>query len=388
MPNIIRQEYPDKEIVLIGVGQIGLDSPGLVGQIIEQESPDIICVDLDVARAKILADESQWESLSIREVVRENLLTALMLNLLLAAYQRVLKGTSVTMPGDEIYQAVNVAESLSIPVIFIDRDLHITYGRTSRAINFREKFRLFLSAIKRLFRFKKATDEILADLARSDVMTAFLTEVTNLSPNLATPLIIERDAYSAAKIRTTSGTKVLAVLGAGRVSGIHEKLLANNQEDISELEDVPATSPLSKWSKRLVPVLLLLGLLYLTISQGKEFVRENLAFWIAANSLFTGLGAILAGAHILAIITAVVVAPFSPLIPAGPGTVAAIVQLIVRPPLVKDFQTFPDDITHLRQWRRNRILKIFLVLFLCGLGSIIGTLLGTSRILFSLLSLD
>ena len=388
MSNISRQEYPDKEIVLIGVGQIGLDSPGSTSQIIEQEKPDIICIDLDITRARILADESQWESLSIREVIRDNLLTALMLNLLLAAYQRALKDASVSMPGDEIYEAAIVAESLSIPVVFVDRDLHITFARTSRAINFREKIKLFLAAMKRLFRFKKATDEILANLGSSDVMTAFLREATNLSPNLATPLVDERDAYTAAKIRTASGNKVLAVLGAGRVTGVHEKLGADPQEDLNELENVPPISPLSKWSKRLVPVALLIGLLYLTISQGKEFIRENLAFWIAANSFFTGLGAILAGAHILSIITAVVVAPFSPLIPAGPGTVAAIVQLIVRPPLVKDFQTFPDDITHLRQWRRNRILKIVLVLVLCGLGSIIGTLLGTSRILFSLLSLD
>jgi pheromone shutdown-related protein TraB len=345
-------------------------------------------VDLDDARARILADESQWESLSIREVIRDNLLTALMLNLLLAAYQRALKDTSVSMPGDEIYEAVIVAESLSIPVVFVDRDLHITFARTSRAINFTEKIKLFLAAMKRLFRFKKATDETLSKLGGNDVMTAFLMEAPNLSPNLLTPLIDERDAYTAAKIRTAPGRKVLAVLGAGRVAGVYEKLSAETQEDVIELENVPAISPLSKWSKRLVPIALLIGLLYLTLSQGKEFIRENLAFWIAANSFFTGLGAILAGAHILSIITAVVVAPFSPLIPAGPGTVAAIVQLIVRPPLVKDFQTFPDDITHLRQWRRNRILKIFLVLVLCGLGSIIGTLLGTSRILFSLLSLD
>ena len=55
MPDIIRQSFPDKEFVFIGVGQIGLDSPGLDSQIIEQESPDIICVDLDVARAKYFA---------------------------------------------------------------------------------------------------------------------------------------------------------------------------------------------------------------------------------------------------------------------------------------------------------------------------------------------
>ena len=120
--------------------------------------------------------------------------------------------------------------------------------------------------------------------------------------------------------------------------------------------------------RRLLKVILLLfGLLYLGWSQGREFIRENLVFWIAANSFFTGLGAILAGAHILAILTAIIVAPISPLIPAGPGTVAAIVQTAVRPPLVKDFQAFADDVGQLRRWRKNRILRILLVLVLCGL---------------------
>lgn len=63
-------------------------------------------------------------------------------------------------------------------------------------------------------------------------------------------------------------------------------------------------------------------------------------------------------------------------------------EFIIRPPLVKDFQTFADDITHLQQWRKNRIIRIFLILILCGLGSLIGTLLGTSKIVFSLLSLN
>jgi pheromone shutdown protein TraB len=122
----------------------------------------------------------------------------------------------------------------------------------------------------------------------------------------------------------------------------------------------------------------------LSLTQGKAAVRANIRFWVLANSLFTGIGAIVAGGHILTVLTAVIVAPFSPFIPAGPGTVAAIVQLLVRPPLVKDFQTFPEDLSDFRAWRRNRILRILLVMVLCGLGSLLGTVLGTSKIILSL----
>jgi hypothetical protein len=49
--------------------------------------------------------------------------------------------------------------------------------------------------------------------------------------------------------------------------------------------------------------------------------------------------------------------------------------------------TAAGDITHLMQWRRKRILKLFSVMILCGLGCIIGTLLRTSKVIFSFLEL-
>jgi pheromone shutdown-related protein TraB len=382
------QDEDGRQFIIVGVGAIGGDTSELAALVIGQEQPDSVCVDLDAARAKILTDEENWESLSLGEVIKEKLLTALLLNLLLAAYQRKLDDSSRAMPGAELHEALSVSERLSIPIILADRDLNITFSRASHSINYLEKFKLLLLALKRLIRYKKDSDVMTDELMEADVLSLFFGEVVESQPALSNTLIEERDHYTAQKMIASSGNKILAVVGVGRVSGIRRTLLEGHQSQAANLEDVPVTSPISKWGKRILPILIVLGLIYLAWSQGKEFIRESLGFWIAANSLLTGLGAVLAGAHILAVITAIIVAPISPLIPAGPGTVAAIVQLLVRPPLVKDFQTFADDISHLLQWRKNRILKVLLVLILCGLGSIIGTVLATSKILLSLLSLD
>ena len=385
-PEILQIEETGQEVIIIGVEQIDGLGGGKANQFIDQNWADVVCLDLDITRARILTDQAQWDSLTINTVIKEKLLTALMLNLMVAAYQRKYDKEDRSMPGDEIYAAMERAKERSLPVILADRDLHVTYSRASRSVNYVAKFRMLLMALKRLIRYQKIANESVEKSLDDDPMSAFIKELAALEPNLKKPLIDERDEYTSKKIITATGSKVLAVVGAGRTDGIRRYLVEGADGDPADLETVPETSPISKAIKIVVPITLIIGLFYLGWSQGREFVRENLAFWIAANSLLTGLGAIMAGAHILAVLTAVIVAPFSPLIPAGPGTVAAIVQFIVRPPLVADFQNFAEDITHPLRWRKNRILKIVLIMILCGLGNILGTLLGTSRILFSLFS--
>ena len=80
----------DREFIILGADYISLDNSDFASRTIKRERPEGVCLDLDEARAKILTDEAHWESLTIREVIKEKLMTALLLNLLLAAYVRKL----------------------------------------------------------------------------------------------------------------------------------------------------------------------------------------------------------------------------------------------------------------------------------------------------------
>jgi pheromone shutdown-related protein TraB len=373
-----------RRYVIVGAEHISGDSPGLIADLVERVNPDILCVDLDPARAKALSDETLWENLTLADVIREKLLTALILNLILASYSRKYGELKGGMPGTELYKATQIAEIKAIPVCFSERDINITFSRAWRSLAIVAKLKLFLVAILRLFRYGKAGDDDIHMASSSDLLSAFVQELTPMEPALALPLVEERDQYTAQKIVASNGETVLAVVGAGRIARIGERLCSAEPVDIENLESVTKTSIPKRIAAFAIPVLVIIAMLYLSLTQGKAVVRENIRFWVLANSLFTGIGAIVAGGHILTVLTAVVVAPFSPFIPAGPGTVAAIVQLLVRPPLVKDFQTFPEDLNHFRAWRKNRILRILLVMVLCGLGSLLGTILGTSRIILSL----
>ena len=75
-------------------------------------------------------------------------------------------------------------------------------------------------------------------------------------PSLKRVLIDERDYYLAEKIRMSSGNKVVAVVGAGHMSGIIDYLENQKNIDLNEIEKIPPISvgwKLFGWS---IPVLI------------------------------------------------------------------------------------------------------------------------------------
>ena len=85
--------------MLIGTAHISRESADLVREVIVAEQPDCVCIELDEQRFKALSQEERFESLDLREVIRQRQLTTLMMNLMLASYQRQLGGRLGVMPG-------------------------------------------------------------------------------------------------------------------------------------------------------------------------------------------------------------------------------------------------------------------------------------------------
>ena len=108
-------------------------------------------------------------------------------------------------------------------------------------------------------------------------------------------------------------------------------------------------------------------------------------FWFLVNGIPSAIGALVAWAHPLTIITAFLAAPFTSLTPViGAGYVAAFVQVYFQPPIVREFQTVSDDAGTLKTWWENRLLRVFLVFILTSLGSMVGTYVGLAEIVTNL----
>jgi pheromone shutdown protein TraB len=99
-----------------------------------------------------------------------------------------------------------------------------------------------------------------------------------------------------------------------------------------------------------------------------------ITWWIAANGLLAGLGAVIAMAHPLTILSSIIAAPLTSLNPMiAAGWVSGLVEAVSRKPKVKDLESLSEDILSVKGFWRNKVTRILLVVVFTNLGSSIGT---------------
>ena len=385
--DVARIALPDgREILLVGTAHISRESVELVRAVIERERPDCVCVELDERRYKSLSEQRKWESTDLREIIRKKQLATLFVNLLLASYQKRLGGQLGVMPGSELLAAVRTAETHNIPVELCDRDIRITLRRAWGALSFFRKAQLLAGLTGSAFEEREISEDELRRIRNQDVLSEMMDELGKALPEIKRVLIDERDDYLAQKIRESQGNKVVAVVGAGHVRGMQAALSGDMQVDMAEITSIPPVSPLYSLLGWLIGVMILGSIAYIGFTRGPAAAGENALYWFLANGIPSAIGGVLALGHPLTVLSAFVAAPFTSLTPLiGAGYVTAFVQAYVYPPLVADFQTVGEDFSHLGRWFNSRLLRVFLVFLLTGLGSMAGTWVGGMKIVSSLL---
>lgn len=376
-----------REIILVGTAHISQKSADLVRQVVEQEKPDCVCVELDSQRYKALAEQKRWEALDLKAVIRQKQLSTLFVNLLLSSYQKRLGEKIGVMPGVELLEATKVAKEHDITLALCDRDIRVTLRRAWRSMSFFQKLQLFSSGLAGSFESQEISEEMLSKIRQSDVLTEMMNELGEAMPVLKRVLIDERDAFLAQRIRESEGRRLVAVVGAGHVNGIVKALEHNQVPDMEEINSIPPPSPVLRWIGWGIPALIVGSIVLIGWMKGSTAAGQNALFWVLANSIPCGLGAILALAHPITVLSAFIAAPFTSLTPViGAGYVAAFVQTYFQPPVVKEFQTVSDDVSHPHKWWKNKLLRVLLVFILTSLGSVLGTYVGAYEIFKNLLS--
>jgi pheromone shutdown-related protein TraB len=366
----------------VGTAHVSKESTELVRHVVEREKPDRVCVELDEQRYQALANETRWESLDLKQLIRNRQLPTLLANLLLASYQKRLGLQLGVKPGTELLEAVKAAEEREIPVSLCDRSIRATMLRAWRTMSFWKKNKLVAAFLTAIFSKEELSEEDLRKLRQKDVLSEMMSDVAELFPQLSRVLIDERDTYLAHKILESEGRRIVAVVGAGHLEGIRKELSRDRSVDLAELETIPEASSAWKWVGWLVPAVILGGLGFIAWQNGAAMAAENVKYWILANSIPCGIGALLAFAHPLTLLAAVLAAPITSLIPViGAGYVTAFVQAWVCPPRVRDLQNVADEVSRARCWWSNRLLRVFLAFLLPSLGSILGTYIGGYEIL-------
>lgn len=383
--DVIEITQNGREYFLIGTAHISQQSADLVRKVIEEEKPDVVCVELDEKRYQSLSDKKKWEELDLKNVIKEKQLSTLMINILLASYQKKLGEKLGVNPGVELIEAAKTAKENNIPIELCDRDVRITLRRAWNSMSFWQKLKFLTAGLAGVFEKEELSEEKLTELRKTDVLNEMMTELGKVMPVLKSVLIDERDIYLAQKIKESKGNKVIAVVGAGHLNGIVDQLNSGKQEDLAKYEIIPPVSPILKGIGYAIPVIIIGAILYIGMTKGASAAGDNAIYWILANGIPSALGAALAYGHPLTVLVSFLAAPFTSLTPLiGAGYVAAFVQLMLVPPKVKEFQSVSEDVMKAKNWWKNRLLRILLVFLLSGIGSAIGTYVGMFEIVKNL----
>lgn len=384
-PDVHRIMLGVREIFLIGTAHISKESVTLVKEVIERERPDCVCVELDEKRYESLAKRKRWEILDLKQIIRNKQLSTLLVNMVLASYQKRLGDQMGVKPGTELLEAVQEAEKHHIPVSLCDRDVRVTLRRAWGTTSFWRKNYLLASLLASMFDDTEINEEKLKELKESDMLSELMRELGEAMPELKAVLIDERDTYLSEKVKEAEGRKIVAVVGAGHVAGIKKALYEDRRTQMEIISEIPPASPMWKilgWS---IPILILASLGYIAASKGAAVAGDNLLYWILANGIPSAIGAAIALAHPLTILGAFVAAPITSLTPViGAGYVTAFIQVMLQPPLVLEFESVLTDMTTVGGWWKNRLLRVFLAFLLPGFGSMIGTWIGGYEIISNL----
>jgi pheromone shutdown-related protein TraB len=375
------------DYTLLGTAHVSHSSTEAVAQMARSGDYDVIAVELCAARLAALSGERDWKDLDLYRVIREKKAGLVMAQLALTGYQRRIAEQFDIEPGAELKAAADAARELGLPLQLVDRDLAITLKRSFRNIPWYKRLYLASGLLLSSLSTDEIDEEAIEKLKQGDLLESTFTEFAEQSPELYESLIAERDRYMAARLRQENhsqhGRRVLVVVGAGHLEGLAGQLADGTQDPQAEVDALQAVPRGARWPKiipYLIAVLVLSGFA-IGFSRSPELGWRLVMIWVLINGGLAGLGAALARAHPLTILSAILAAPLTSLNPAvAAGMVSGLVESWIRKPRVSDLERLRLDVTSLRGWYSNPATRILLVFFLSNVGSAIGTWVAGFRI--------
>lgn len=375
--SVVRLDLEGREIILVGTAHVSRESVDEVREIIQTERPDVVCVELDEGRYRNLTDLGRWRNTNIGQVIREGRAMLLLTSLIMASFQRRIGNRLGVVPGAELLEAVRTAGSVGARVVLADRDIQVTLRRAWSGFGWRERFRIIYQLTASLFAVEEVDEKTIEELKRQEKLSDVLSLLAEEFPMMKRTLIDERDIYLAQKIREAGGERVVAVVGAGHVPGVLKAI--QEDHDLAPLEILPPPSNWQAVVKWAIPALILGLLIYGYLTGGTAQSVDSILIWCAVTGGLAAIGAAVAWAHPLSILTAFLAAPITSLHPLlAAGWISGLVQAIVKKPTVRDLEVLPESIGSVKGFWTNPVSRILLVVAFSNLGSSLGTLVAGS----------
>jgi pheromone shutdown-related protein TraB len=220
-----------ENLTIVGTSHIAFQSVDEIQQTFEQVQPDIIALELDYKRMYSLTHKPKKRGPSILMITRIGL-QGFLFSVIGQYVQKKLGDRVGIQPGSEMLTGLNLARQHTIPVALIDQDIEITMRRLSKAIGWRERFRIFKDIVTGALFGKKEMQELgiesidLARVPEPGVVDKLIGELERRYPALYRVLVEERNRVMARNLgmlmMRNPGKKILAVVGAGHEDELRE----------------------------------------------------------------------------------------------------------------------------------------------------------------------
>ncbi|SES64532.1 pheromone shutdown-related protein TraB [Nitrosomonas marina] len=377
-----------RSITMLGTAHVSKASADKVQELIATGNYDAVAVELCPSRHKAIVNPDAMAKMDLFQVIKNGQASMVAASLALGAFQQRMAEQFGIEPGAEMRVAIKDAQAAHLPVILIDREIGVTLKRIYHNVPWWKRMGLLGGLIHSVISKEKVSAEEIEKLKEGDVLESTFSQFAEDEKDLFKPLISERDEYMAARLikesRENNYQHILAIVGAGHMSGIQQIIshqqINDPEEAISRLDTQPVSSSWLKYLPWAIVLLILTGFA-IGFMRSPDIGTAMILDWILINGGLSALGAAIAFAHPLTIITAFLAAPLTSLNPTiGAGMVVAAAETYLRRPKVEDFNRLRSDTTSLKGWWNNQVTRILLIFILSTMGSAIGTYVAGFRI--------
>lgn len=374
-------------ITLIGTAHVSKESIKEVQETIDSIQPKYIGIELDKERFKNMQNNNKWENTDIVKVIKEKKVAPLLMQIILASFQKRFAENTESAPGAEFKMAIEKANEHQAELKLIDRNIKVTLNRIWRNVTFWQKSKLIVAFVFGNEEHENLDENKLQEIMNDDILETTFSSLKEELPVIHDTLIQERNEYMVNNILDiNTDEKIVIVIGKGHLTGMVELLEQNkNSHRNKELETIPKKSIGSKVLEYLFPALII-GLILASFFFGDYTIgMEQLKTWILWNSSLAALFTLLGRGSLLSVITAFFTAPIGTIHPIlNIGMFVALLEAWRKKPTVKDMSNIFKDISHVKTIFKNRFLHIIALFFLSSIGGAIGNIIGGSQLIKNL----
>ena len=211
-------------IYLIGTSHIAKESLEKVEKSIFDKKPDLVAVELDIARLSGLMQKKKGK---IRLPFFQKMIV-----ILLQKMQDTLSKETGILPGQEMLDAVRHAKKAEARVALIDQRIDVTINKLMKAMGLAEKAKFIFYIVLGFFglgasKILPADKSIDLNKIPEDKFIEYAMEyMESTFPSIFRVLVADRNWYMAHNLMRLSSKfdNIVAVVGAGHVKGMKEIL--------------------------------------------------------------------------------------------------------------------------------------------------------------------